>query len=56
MAVGDTKLQARLQRGIDVGIRMNKSKIKLRQKSLTFLGSSDHGHRIEARSRDGQGY
>ena len=34
----DTKLQALLQRCRDVGIRLNKSKIKLRQKSLTFLG------------------
>ena len=34
----DTKLHALLQRYRDVGIRPNKSKIKLRQKSLTFLG------------------
>ena len=34
----DTKLQALLQRCRDVGIRLNNSKIKLRQKSLTFLG------------------
>ena len=34
----DTKLQALLHRCRDVGIRLNKSKIKLWQKSLTFLG------------------
>ena len=34
----DTKLHALLQRCRDVGIRLNKSRIKLRQKSLTFLG------------------
>ena len=34
----DTKLHALLQQCRDVGIRLNKSKIKLRQKSLTFLG------------------
>ena len=34
----DTKLHALLQRCRDVGIRLHKSNIKLRQQSLTFLG------------------
>ena len=51
----DTKLRARLQRSRDVGIRLKKSKINLRQKSLTYP-EPYHRQMIEARHRDGQGY
>ena len=49
VADNDTKLQAFLERCHDVGIRLNKSKIKLRQKSLMFLGHliTDKGLKLD---------